>query len=166
MSTMSSVPPPQVVLRQMNAPYMEDETDRASSDEEVSGRQQEPLSWPEQGIDKDQETSSEKDASSETSPIPRMNSFVEECSNEIEFGERIAELASALFGPCVPRCDDEEQQSSSRNALCRVPSCISTSTSGPLEKNDIPCFLSVLRPLEHDWHGLIAELNMDDPSRV
>eukprot|EP00522_Entomoneis_paludosa_P012284 CAMPEP_0172452900 /NCGR_PEP_ID=MMETSP1065-20121228/10417_1 /TAXON_ID=265537 /ORGANISM="Amphiprora paludosa, Strain CCMP125" /LENGTH=688 /DNA_ID=CAMNT_0013205031 /DNA_START=421 /DNA_END=2487 /DNA_ORIENTATION=+ len=106
--------------------------------------------------------------------------------HDLDLGGRIVQIFTSVFGHCVTAGKREAHES--RNALSSYHAsqhqdlllgaaattlATSSATTTPenansvlVERNDVPFYLSVIRSLEGGLEKLIAELNMDDPSRV
>ena len=112
--------------------------------------------------------------------------------HDLDVGDRILQLFSSIFGHCVVGLHNAKRHNS-RNAMASFHMNQHSSSSAAvlttarskgddnrsrsnndnkkaaealMERNDLPYYLSVLRSLEGGLDKLIAELNMNDPTRV
>lgn len=173
MTTIDSVPHPQEVLREMNVPYRDEGMETPTSSTQVPPSSSsitedtESMGTNEyfEEEDENDDTDDEDDITtmdSERSPQPQQHV---ENSTELEWGERVLQAVVPVLGPCMA-CDQNDP-SSSEDACARdaLSSEFVPSVANGI-RNDVPFYRQVMKPLEDDWVQLIADVNMDDPTRV
>jgi len=187
-NTFEAAPPASEVLQYMNMPYMKNIAIGSPAilddvNEKESGIQhkddyetwvQLPLEdWEDEMNCLQEETNAAE--SSVQSPIVSYSHSAEPTEGRepenFDLGDKIVQIFSSVFGHCVAGGGQEAHES--RNALSSIIQPVSntkkistTENETAAERNDVPFYLSVLRPLEKGLDGLIDDLNMNDPSRV
>mmetsp|Transcript_30003 Transcript_30003/g.69982 ORF Transcript_30003/g.69982 Transcript_30003/m.69982 type:complete len:647 (-) Transcript_30003:1185-3125(-) len=90
----------------------------------------------------------------------------EATEQEMELGDKIFQIFSLVFGLCVDPAGSEGGHDSSRDAIFNHQKQIDESSTTKPQRNDVPFFLSSMRPLEEGWINVLEELNINDPTRV
>jgi hypothetical protein len=180
-NTFEAAPPASDVLQYMNMPYKQDAISSSSSsiNDQEKDAQEDGETWVQLPLDglEDELNSLEETASggesSITSPISSSEEEEEE-EHDIDIGDKILQIFSSVFGHCVAGNQEAHESRNALSSIIHPSSNNNNKTNGiaaknnkmVMEKNDVPFYLSVLRPLEEGLDRLVHELNMDDPSRV
>ena len=186
-NTFEAAPPASEVLQHMNVPYTKEAVVESSAKEEgdslttktnsFDSSDEEGDSWVQLPLEEwEDEIRSVQDSAdavylqhthpSSSDEVDQTHSIDED---HFDLGDKIVHFFSSVFGKCVAGNPNNGHES--RNVLASVPSLSQTALGCERERegneqNDVPFYLSVVRPLENDWSALIQELDMNDPSRV
>eukprot|EP00522_Entomoneis_paludosa_P003428 CAMPEP_0172474324 /NCGR_PEP_ID=MMETSP1065-20121228/69302_1 /TAXON_ID=265537 /ORGANISM="Amphiprora paludosa, Strain CCMP125" /LENGTH=555 /DNA_ID=CAMNT_0013232503 /DNA_START=502 /DNA_END=2170 /DNA_ORIENTATION=- len=183
LSTIDSCPTAVEMNREMNIPYTETDAGENTGEQNPSHARQDWQQCPEA----EREEAADEWGSSVCSSFDEEESNASERSlrirdaeehsieksegpdSGIDVGDKILQSLSFLFGMCV--CDEEAAEQDgvaklSRNNVCSSYPSLTEAATLSSKKNDIPNYLSTLRPLESGWQRLIEDVNMNDPTRV
>ena len=157
-ATMDHVPPFEILLSHMNAPYLQEiGNPTTDNDHAESARLR---TYTEQSID--DMSSDGEETCSVASAIPWTSSAYTSAGQKGSCGASCFPSILLLFGPCVEA--DVESLQEPRNAMCTVPSNLYASVETGC--NGVHHFISILRDLESGWDHLLETLNLNDPSRA